>query len=138
MTCSVLRRSLALLVLLFGAGILTAGLPQTQTGSYTAQNLGTLLQAAPAAIAEGSRFEVAPYPAFGVDLAEGPGRAEVMIYCNTCHSVRYILMQPPLPAATWDAEVQKMIKVLGAPISEADARKITQYLHEHYTPETRR
>jgi hypothetical protein len=47
-------------------------------------------------------------------------------------------MQPPLPAATWDAVVRKMIKTYGAPVSEADAQKIIQYLQANYAPETRR
>jgi hypothetical protein len=47
-------------------------------------------------------------------------------------------MQPPLPAATWDAEVQKMIKTYGAQISDPDAQKIIQYLQTHYAPETRK
>ena len=138
MTNSMIRRSLSFLVLLCGTGVLAAGFHQAQIGSYTAQNSGKIIQPAPRVLADGARYEAAPYPAFEVDLADGPGRAEVQIYCNTCHTTRYILMQPPLPAATWDAEVQKMIKVLGAPISEADAQKITRYLQEHYTPETRK
>lgn len=138
MTSSMIRRSLSFLVLLCGTGVLAAGFPQAQIGSYTAQNAGKIIQPAPQVPADGARYEAAPYPAFEVDLADGPGRAEVQIYCNTCHTTRYILMQPPLPAATWDAEVQKMIKVLGAPISEADAQRITRYLQEHYTPETRK
>ncbi|HKW64101.1 MAG TPA: hypothetical protein VJN89_16235 [Candidatus Acidoferrum sp.] len=55
-----------------------------------------------------------------------------------CHSTRYITMQPPLPATTWEAEVNKMIKTFGAPIPEATAKKITSYLQTHYTPQTRK
>ena len=132
------RRFASLAVLLAAAGVLAAALPQAQIGSYTAQNSGKVAQPAPPALAEGSVYESASYPAFEVELADGPGRAEVQIYCNTCHTTRYILMQPPLPAATWDAEVHKMIKALGAPISESDAEKIIKYLQEHYTPETRK
>ena len=32
----------------------------------------------------------------------------------------------------WDAEVTKMIKAFGAPISEADAKEITEYLATNY------
>ena len=52
-----------------------------------------------------------------------------------CHSTRYITMQPPLPPATWEAEVNKMTKTFGAPIPEATAKKITSYLQSHYTAE---
>lgn len=138
MAKSIIRRSLSVVLPFLGAGLLAAGIPQSRTGSYTSQNTGTIAQSAPNPLVEDSIYEAAPYPAFEVRLAEGPGRAEAQIYCNTCHTARYILMQPPLPAATWDAEVQKMIKVLGAPISESDAQKITKYLSEHYTPDTRK
>jgi hypothetical protein len=39
---------------------------------------------------------------------------------------------PFLTAAMWDAEVAKMINAFGAPISEADARAIGDYLKANY------
>ncbi len=56
-------------------------------------------------------------------------------YYSTCHSPRYITMQPPLPAATWESEVNKMNKTFGAGIPEENARKIILYLQAHYTAE---
>jgi mono/diheme cytochrome c family protein len=127
------------------AGVLAGGVmaggvavAQHQLGSYAAQNLGKMSQPAARELADDSRYGVASYPTFEVGLAEGAGKAETQIYCGVCHTARYITMQPPLPAATWDAEVQKMVKTFGAQIPEADAQKIAQYLHEHYTPETRK
>lgn len=111
---------------------------QHQMGSYAAQNLGKVSQPAVREMTDDSRYTVASYPAFDAGIAEGAGKAETQIYCGTCHTPRYITMQPPLPAATWDAEVQKMVKTFGAQIPESDAQKIAQYLHEHYTPETRK
>jgi hypothetical protein len=32
----------------------------------------------------------------------------------------------------WDAEVTKMIKAFGAPISDADAKEIAEYLTKNY------
>ncbi|HUL16611.1 MAG TPA: cytochrome c [Terriglobales bacterium] len=125
-------------LLLSFALALTVAIAQTRIGSYSPENLGKITQPAPQVLSENSLYETASYPAFGLDLAPGEGRAEVQIYCNTCHTPRYILMQPPLPAATWDAEVHKMIKTLGAPIPDADAQKIIQYLQTHYTPEIRK
>ena len=52
------------------------------------------------------------YPLYPAALAAGDGEQEVTSYCNTCHSPRYITMQPPLPADTWTAEVNKMVKTL--------------------------
>jgi DMSO/TMAO reductase YedYZ molybdopterin-dependent catalytic subunit len=45
---------------------------------------------------------------------------------------------PPLPSATWESEVNKMIRVFGAPIPEAAAQHIIAYLRAQYTPETRK
>jgi hypothetical protein len=132
-------RTLCTSLSIAGAAILVgATMAQHHIGSYSAQNLGKIAQPAPAAVGDDSHYAVASYPAFEVDLAEGTGRAETQIYCSSCHTTRYITMQPPLPPATWDAEIQKMIKTYGATIPEADAQKIGQYLHEHYTVETRK
>jgi hypothetical protein len=40
--------------------------------------------------------------------------------CQLCHSTDYIVMQPPGDAKQWEGVVTKMIKVFGAPLSEAD------------------
>jgi sulfite dehydrogenase (cytochrome) subunit B len=39
---------------------------------------------------------------------------------------------PFLSAAAWNAEVTKMIKAMGAPISDADAKVIADYLARNY------
>ena len=39
---------------------------------------------------------------------------------------------PFLNSAGWDAEVTKMIKAFGAPIDEADAKVIADYLKKNY------
>jgi hypothetical protein len=106
-------------------------------GYYTPDQLGSIQQAAPATLSTGAEYEVSAYPVPSLELAPGDGRQDVQIYCNTCHSPRYIIMQPPLPAATWEAEVNKMNKAYGAGIPEDTARKIIGYLETHYTPETR-
>jgi uncharacterized protein (DUF697 family) len=43
-------------------------------------------------------------------------------------------MQPPGDAKQWEGVVTKMIKVFGAPLSEADAKIITEYLARSYGP----
>jgi sulfite dehydrogenase (cytochrome) subunit B len=51
----------------------------------------------------------------------------------TCHSADYIKVQPPRQGkAFWTAEVNKMIKVFGAPIEPGDAAKIIDYLVATY------
>ena len=68
-----------------------------------------------------------------VALKNAPGRENVEAMCAGCHSLDYIVMNSPYPnAALWDAEVTKMIKVFGAPISEADGKEISEYLTRNY------
>lgn len=58
----------------------------------------------------------------------GPGIEAFLINCGTCHSSRYISMQPHFPRAVWLAEVQKMVKVYGAPVAEDQVAPIVDYL----------
>jgi mono/diheme cytochrome c family protein len=68
-----------------------------------------------------------------VELKKAPGLDTVEANCSGCHSLDYILMNSPYPnAALWNAEVTKMIKTFGAPISEADAKVIEDYLQKNY------
>ena len=76
-------------------------------------------------------------PAFAdeawIALKKAPGLDKVASNCGTCHSLDYIQMNSPfMSAATWDAEVTKMIKAFGAPISDADAAAIKDYLKANY------
>jgi hypothetical protein len=71
-------------------------------------------------------------PVVQVPLKQGPGMDKASTLCTICHTLAYITMQPPLPKATWSAEVNKMIKVMGAPISEEDAKTIIDYLAANY------
>ena len=68
-----------------------------------------------------------------VELKKAPGLDKVEANCSGCHSLDYIPMNSPFPnAALWDAEVTKMIKAFGAPIGEADAKIIADYLKKNY------
>ena len=133
------NRALAIFVAACGvaisAGVVYAGLKK---GYYSPDQLGSMQQAAPAALSPDAGYEVSAYPVPTLELAAGDGRQDVQIYCNTCHSPRYITMQPPLLAATWEAEVNKMNKAYGAGIPEDTTRKIIAYLQAHYTPENRK
>jgi mono/diheme cytochrome c family protein len=76
-------------------------------------------------------------PAFAdemtVNLKKGSGLDKVEGNCAACHTLAYIPMNSPfLNAAGWDAEVNKMIKGYGAPIDEADAKAIADYLKANY------
>lgn len=68
-----------------------------------------------------------------VALKQAAGLDKVEANCGACHSLDYVVMNSPFPnAALWDAEVQKMIKVFGAPIDDADAKVIADYLKKNY------
>jgi hypothetical protein len=106
-------------------------------GYYSPEELGSVRQAAPVELSPDSNYPASVYPVLAVDLAPGDGLREVRLFCSTCHSPRYITMQPPLPAATWEAEVNKMNKAFGAGIPADSAQKIILYLQAHYTAENR-
>jgi hypothetical protein len=127
------RIFLVLCGLAMTAGVVYAELKK---GYYGPAELGILRQAAHIELSPDSNYQVSAYPVPAVDLAPGDGLQDVQIYCNTCHSPRYITMQPPLPAATWEAEVDKMNKTFGAAIPEDNTKKIILYLQAHYTPDT--
>jgi hypothetical protein len=68
-----------------------------------------------------------------IQLKKADGLDKVEGNCGSCHSLDYIQMNSPFPsAALWDAEITKMIKAFGAPIDEADAKAIGDYLKKNY------
>jgi mono/diheme cytochrome c family protein len=68
-----------------------------------------------------------------IKLKQAPGVDKVEANCQACHTLAYIPMNSPfLNAAGWDAEVTKMIKAMGAPIDDADAKAIKEYLTKNY------
>ena len=53
--------------------------------------------------------------------------------CSICHSLDYIQMNSPfMKRAAWEAEVRKMIKVMGAPIAEEKVQTLVDYLTRNY------
>lgn len=80
-------------------------------------------------------FAVAPTAAaeIPIELKKAPGVEKVESNCGACHSLDYVQMNSPfLSPAGWEAEVTKMIKVFGAPIADADAAIIADYLKKNY------
>ena len=82
-------------------------------------------------VKEGNKRSIA-LPAAVVSLKEGPGRDITSSYCRICHSLDYITTQQKFPKAKWQAEVAKMDKVYGAPISEENAKIIADYITKYY------
>jgi sulfite dehydrogenase (cytochrome) subunit B len=80
-------------------------------------------------------FTVAPCCADekSIELKKAPGVETVKGNCVACHSLDYIQMNSPFLSPTgWDAELAKMIKLFGAPITDSDAAIIADYLKNNY------
>lgn len=73
-------------------------------------------------------------PAVETKMADGEGKVVMTANCSSCHSLDYIVMQPKLSADQWAGTVNKMRKVFGADISDADAATIASYLAANYGP----
>lgn len=67
-------------------------------------------------------------------LKNGAGVEVVEDRCGICHSTDYIVSQPRRNAKQWSAEVDKMIRVFGAPIKEGEVKIIVDYLVSSYGP----
>lgn len=69
-----------------------------------------------------------------INLKKAPGVEKVEGNCAACHSLAYVPMNSPyMTPAQWEAEVNKMISVMGAPIDDADAKIIKDYLAKNYS-----
>ncbi len=66
-------------------------------------------------------------------LKAGAGMEVTRGNCSICHSTDYIVRQAGGDAAHWRPEVEKMIKVYGAPVSDEDAKTIVDYLATAYS-----
>ncbi|MDE2251138.1 MAG: cytochrome c [Gammaproteobacteria bacterium] len=84
-----------------------------------------LIAAAPAGIARADEA--------ALHLKDSPDAALVVSKCSICHSVDYIQSNAPfLKRAGWEAEVRKMVKVMGAPLDEAELARVVDYLTLQY------
>jgi mono/diheme cytochrome c family protein len=68
-----------------------------------------------------------------IRMTDAPETPALIANCSGCHSLDYIQMNSRfVKRAGWEAEVKKMVSVMGAPISEADAAKLVDYLTREY------
>ena len=68
-----------------------------------------------------------------VPIKPGPGQETVQTRCAICHSLDYVRTNSGfLSPDGWKAEVTKMRAAFGAPLSDADAEAILQYLIANY------
>lgn len=89
--------------------------------------------AAAPAFAEALKIDL---PLEKISFKPGPGLEFVNGQCLVCHSVDYVVMQPPLNRAVWTAEVKKMREKYGATIPDEQVEPIIGYLSANYGTET--
>jgi len=68
-----------------------------------------------------------------IKLKNGSGKDLILANCVMCHSLDYIQMNSVfLGRQGWEKTVDKMIKVMGAPIRPEDVEPIVTYLTKNY------
>jgi cytochrome c5 len=68
-----------------------------------------------------------------IQLKDGPGKDLVDTRCVVCHSLDYIPMNSPfLDPAGWEKEIDKMVNVMGAPVTADEKLAILRYLNANY------
>ena len=66
-------------------------------------------------------------------LKEAPGRDLTQGRCAVCHSLDYIPGNAPvMDRAAWGKSIQKMRDRFGAPVTDAEAQQILDYLAANY------
>ena len=94
--------------------------------------VGAVLLATSAVAAAEEKTIVLPPDSEYARLAPGPGSELAQTQCQFCHSTDYVVTQPRGDAKQWQGVVTKMITMFGAPLSEADAKAIAEYLATAY------
>lgn len=68
-----------------------------------------------------------------IQMRDGPELTTLVANCSGCHSLDYIQMNSRwVKRAGWEAEVKKMVTVMGAPVSPEDQAKLVDYLTREY------
>jgi mono/diheme cytochrome c family protein len=76
-------------------------------------------------------------PHFEPNLPVAPGRDEFLRVCVSCHSPRYVTMQPLFPQRKWEETVDKMGKVYGAQMDQEQRQSIVSYLVGIHGPDAK-
>lgn len=82
----------------------------------------------PDAKAASSQIHKIVLPQYPPEIPAGPNVDTYRKDCLTCHTARYVSMQPRFSKTVWQNEVKKMIDAFGATIPEADQPLIVEYL----------
>jgi mono/diheme cytochrome c family protein len=68
-----------------------------------------------------------------IRMRDGPELTTLVANCSGCHSLDYVQMNSRwAKRAGWEAEVKKMVTVMGAPVSPEDQAKLVDYLTREY------
>lgn len=68
-----------------------------------------------------------------IRMRDGPELTTLVANCSGCHSLDYVQMNSRwVKRAGWEAEVKKMVTVMGAPVSPEDQAKLVDYLTREY------
>ncbi len=81
------------------------------------------------AVAAPVKYEAPPETAA---FKDAPGVELAKQSCLLCHSADYVLIQPPLPRAFWEANIEKMRGKFGAPIPKDKVAPLADYFAENY------
>ena len=81
------------------------------------------------AVAAPVRFEM---PKETAVFKAGPGSEIAKNQCLICHSAEYVLTQPRLPRAFWEANVAKMRDKYGALLPKDQVPALVDYLVQTY------
>jgi hypothetical protein len=96
--------------------------------------IASLLIAAPIGAAAIGTAAIASPPEEFMQLKDGPARDLTIGRCIVCHSLEYIPSNAPaMNRAGWQKTIQKMRDRFGAPITDAEAQQILDYLDAHYS-----
>ena len=111
--------------IVFVIAVVAIGLP-VSIGVYSQQPPARASQ--PAAKAAAGQVHSISLPRYPPEIAEGPNVETYRNDCLTCHTARYVSMQPRFSKTVWQNEVKKMVDAYGAPIPEKDQALIVEYL----------
>ena len=84
----------------------------------------------------GTQVRSITLPHFEPELPAAPGRSQYLQVCVSCHSARYVTMQPLLSQAQWEQETDKMAKTYGAQMDSEQRRFIISYLVAIHGPDS--
>lgn len=68
-----------------------------------------------------------------IRMRDGPELTTLVANCSGCHSLDYVQMNSRwVKRPGWEAEVKKMVSVMGAPVSDEDQKRLVDYLVREY------